>query len=96
MVTLAIFTAGATIIFIALLKLLLPRSRKPPLVNLTVKKDNPKVVDVCEIEDLGKEKVVYCRCWRSSKFPLCDGTHNEHNEKTGDNVGPLIIRHKPS
>ena len=36
-------------------------------------------------------QVVYCRCWRSAKFPLCDGAHVKHNEATGDNVGPLIV-----
>jgi CDGSH-type Zn-finger protein len=33
----------------------------------------------------------YCRCWRSAKFPLCDGAHNKHNERTGDNIGPLRV-----
>ena len=28
------------------------------------------------------------------QFPLCDGTHNKHNEATGDNVGPLVLRRK--
>ena len=28
------------------------------------------------------------------QFPLCDGSHNEHNKMTGDNVGPLIIKAK--
>ena len=40
---------------------------------------------------LFKEKAVYCRCWKSKKFPYCDGAHNAHNKKTGDNLGPLII-----
>ena len=25
------------------------------------------------------------------KFPFCDGSHNDHNHNTRDNVGPLII-----
>jgi CDGSH-type Zn-finger protein len=33
-----------------------------------------------------------CRCWKSAKFPRCDGAHNQHNKDTGDNVGPLIVK----
>jgi CDGSH-type Zn-finger protein len=60
-------------------------------INPGVKKDTPKVVDNVDVEDLGK-KAVFCRCWRSKKFPYCDGAHAKHNEATGDNVGPLIIQ----
>ncbi|KAG1962270.1 CDGSH iron-sulfur domain-containing protein [Pimephales promelas] len=35
-------------------------------VNLTVKKDSPKVVHSFDMEDIGN-KAVYCRCWRSKK-----------------------------
>ncbi|KAJ8248372.1 hypothetical protein GJAV_G00241320 [Gymnothorax javanicus] len=62
-------------------------------VNLDLQKDNPKVVHAFDIEDLG-DKAVYCRCWRSKKFPFCDGAHTKHNQETGDNVGPLIIKRK--
>lgn len=34
---------------------------------------------------------MYCRCWKSETFPLCDGAHVAHNKETGDNVGPLIL-----
>uniref|UniRef100_A0A8D1FI88 CDGSH iron-sulfur domain-containing protein 2 n=1 Tax=Sus scrofa TaxID=9823 RepID=A0A8D1FI88_PIG len=63
------------------------------MVNPHIQKDNPKVVHAFDMEDLG-DKAVYCRCWRSKKFPLCDGSHIKHNEETGDNVGPLIIKKK--
>ncbi|KAL5017816.1 hypothetical protein ScPMuIL_003538 [Solemya velum] len=62
-------------------------------VNLKIQKENQKVVNMVDIEDLGN-KVSYCRCWRSKKFPLCDGSHNKHNEDTHDNVGPLVLKRK--
>lgn len=64
-------------------------------VNLSIKKDSAKVVDTVDIEDIGN-KAVFCRCWRSSKFPYCDGSHGGHNTRCGDNVGPLIIKKKDS
>ncbi|XP_037352063.1 CDGSH iron-sulfur domain-containing protein 1 isoform X2 [Talpa occidentalis] len=67
--------------------------RNKAMVNLHIQKDNPKIVHAFDMEDLG-DKAVYCRCWRSKKFPFCDGAHTKHNEETGDNVGPLIIKKK--
>ncbi len=33
------------------------------------------------------EVISLCRCWKSAKFPLCDGTHNTlENDK-----GPVVI-----
>ena len=32
------------------------------------------------------EKVALCRCFGSSKFPYCDGTHTQHDGK-----GPAIV-----
>jgi CDGSH-type Zn-finger protein len=71
-----------------------PASKGPSKVNLAQQKDSDKVVTSCDIEDILKEKdgkKVFCRCWRSKTFPYCDGSHNKHNEITGDNVGPLIV-----
>ena len=48
-------------------KAFFPKPLPPPVVNQSVKKESPKVVDLVEIEDLDKDKVSYCRCWRSSK-----------------------------
>lgn len=58
-------------------------------MNLKVDLDSPKVAtqdNVCQ-----GDNNVYCRCWLSDTFPLCDGTHVKHNKATGDNVGPLIV-----
>ena len=87
---------------ILLLFSILPKgsSNKPKknLVNLSLKKDQTKVVDAYDCNEIEKlaeykdGKLVMCRCWRSKKFPYCDGSHVEHNKETGDNVGPLIIK----
>lgn len=68
-------------------------SDAPPKVNQSVKKDCDKVVDCLDMEDLG-DSAAFCRCWRSKKFPYCDGSHGKHNKETGDNVGPLCLSRK--
>ncbi|OCT97183.1 hypothetical protein XELAEV_18009411mg [Xenopus laevis] len=70
------------------------KQQKDSLINLKIQKENPKVVNEINIEDLHLAKAAYCRCWRSKTFPVCDGSHNKHNELTGDNVGPLILKKK--
>uniref|UniRef100_A0A1B6CFI0 Iron-binding zinc finger CDGSH type domain-containing protein n=1 Tax=Clastoptera arizonana TaxID=38151 RepID=A0A1B6CFI0_9HEMI len=62
-------------------------------VNPAIKKTETKVVDCLNIEDLG-DKNAFCRCWRSEKFPYCDGAHGKYNRQSGDNVGPLVINKK--
>lgn len=59
-------------------------------INTKIKLESPKVVDsktLKDIEDLGKDTVAFCRCWKSSTFPYCDGSHAKHNEECGDNCG---------
>eukprot|EP00794_Sanderia_malayensis_P012957 gene12957-14287_t len=65
----------------------------PDCINKSVEKDKAKVAHSFDIEDLG-DKVAFCRCWKSRKFPYCDGSHNVHNKLTGDNVGPVCIGKK--
>jgi len=64
-IILLLFIYLILLIIVAVVKLLLPKS--PPFVNQSVKKKEPKIVDFVDIEDLDKEKISYCRCWRSKK-----------------------------
>lgn len=62
-------------------------------INKSIRKKEGKVVDFCEFADIEDiDKKVFCRCWKSKTFPLCDGSHNAHNECCKDNVGPLIVK----
>ncbi|XP_051982723.1 CDGSH iron-sulfur domain-containing protein 2B-like [Xyrauchen texanus] len=74
----------------------LPKKKKQrdSLINLKIQKEKRKVENEIHIEDLKCTNVCYCRCWRSKTFPVCDKSHIKHNELTGDNVGPLIIKKK--
>uniref|UniRef100_A0A8C4RK99 CDGSH iron sulfur domain 1 n=1 Tax=Erpetoichthys calabaricus TaxID=27687 RepID=A0A8C4RK99_ERPCA len=85
--------AGAAAVGYLVYKHRLSKKRCKSCVNLDIQKEIPKIVHAFDIEDLG-EKTVYCRCWRSKKFPFCDGSHTKHNEENEDNVGPLLITRK--
>jgi|TARA_B110000196_G_C21117120_1_gene651155 CDGSH-type Zn-finger protein len=51
---------------------------------------DPQVVTVLKVSEFPKlnlprgKKAVYCRCWKSGTFPLCDAAHVKHNKETGD------------
>ncbi|KAL1526143.1 hypothetical protein AB1Y20_014871 [Prymnesium parvum] len=60
-------------------------------INESIDKENPKVVTMVKAKEIEGAKAVYCRCWKSGTFPLCDGAHVKHNKETEDNVGPLIV-----
>jgi len=87
---LGIAAAGGAVVF-GVVKFL--RSDKRRHINQSIKKDQAKVADIINEEDLG-ETTAFCRCWKSSKFPLCDGSHNGYNVVSGDNVGPVVIKKK--
>jgi len=59
-------------------------------VNTAYKLDSKKVAESFNVDDLG-DRTVFCRCWKSEKFPLCDGAHGKHNKACGDNLGPVIV-----
>ena len=63
---------------------------KTQRVNTSYKLDSKKVAETFDVEELGK-KTAFCRCWKSSKFPFCDGAHGKHNQTCGDNLGPVIV-----
>jgi CDGSH-type Zn-finger protein len=44
------------------------------------------------IEESAEMEVKVCRCFLSATFPYCDGAHVQHNEKTGDNAAPLVVK----
>ena len=58
-------------------------------INAKIELDSPKVATMDKLAP--GDKKVYCRCWLSGTFPLCDASHVPHNKETGDNVGPLIV-----
>lgn len=65
-------------------------SEVPDRVNTSYQLESKKVAETFDVEDLGS-KTVFCRCWKSKKFPYCDGAHGKHNKHCGDNLGPLIV-----
>lgn len=55
----------------------LPKKKKQrdSLINLKIQKENPKVVNEIDIEDLNSTNVCYCRCWRSKTVGLSSSSH---------------------
>ena len=64
------------------------------LINQSIKKEDKLVKEMMSISEVFKEKkqIAFCRCWKSAKWPNCDGAHKQHNKETGDNIGPLVIK----
>lgn len=58
-----------------------PQTAIQEKINKQIDLDSPKVVNTDELA--AGEKKVYCRCWKSGTFPLCDAAHVEHNKENG-------------
>ncbi len=57
-------------------------------INNKIELESPKVVNTDELA--AGEKKVYCRCWKSGTFPLCDAAHVEHNKENGKIIMPIF------
>jgi CDGSH-type Zn-finger protein len=61
----------------------------PAKINTSIDLDKKKVVNsvtIKDIEECDGALMAMCRCWKSKKFPLCDGSHCALND-AGDNPG---------
>ena len=45
-----------------------------------------QVVHTVDAATIDKQ-AVYCRCWKSGTFPLCDASHVKHNKVRGGEEG---------
>ena len=41
--------------------------------------------------EMEADRIALCRCWKSKKFPDCDGSHKQYNIDNDDNTGPVIV-----
>ena len=57
-------------------------------INSKIELESPKVVNNEEVA--AGEKKVFCRCWKSGTFPLCDAAHVEHNKENGKLFGRIV------
>ena len=62
---------------------------KASRINNDIELNKDKVVTTMSLKP--GDNIVLCRCWRSSKFPYCDGKHIQHNKENQDNIGPCIV-----
>uniref|UniRef100_A0A9J8CQL4 CDGSH iron-sulfur domain-containing protein 2 n=1 Tax=Cyprinus carpio carpio TaxID=630221 RepID=A0A9J8CQL4_CYPCA len=67
----------------------LPKKKKQrdSLINLKIQKENPKVVNEIDIEDLRTPNVCYCRCWRSKTESRSEQADEERSNRSGDEDG---------
>lgn len=56
------------------------------MAKITTEEHNGHLRTIVELE--AGEQVSLCRCWKSAKFPFCDGTHRQ----VEGNVGPARVQ----
>ena len=56
------------------------------MAKITSEEQNGHLRTIVELEP--GEQVSLCRCWKSAKFPICDGTHKQLESI----VGPVRVR----
>ena len=56
------------------------------MAKITSEEHNGHLRTIVELEP--GEQLSLCRCWKSAKFPICDGTHKQLE----GNVGPARVR----
>ena len=64
------FVGGVSLLGYVVRKAVTPAPVPKPIVNQDLQKEDPKVVNLVQVEDLADEKTAYCRCWRSRKVIL--------------------------
>ena len=75
--------AAGLVVAVVFTTLLSPKAKINTMIDLN-KKKSVHSVNIQEIEDADGPLIAMCRCWKSKKFPYCDGSHNALNE-SGDN-----------
>jgi CDGSH-type Zn-finger protein len=50
--------------------------------------------ETVELDLQGTPMISVCRCWKSAKFPICDGAHKVLNSQHKSKLGPLVVKVK--
>ena len=70
---------------------LAPPTSAPIEKQFETRKDNPIKHCCCRCHLIGSVRFLcFLLSFLFLQFPVCDGSHNEWNKKTGDNIGPFV------